>query len=143
MVRTTPSPTHHPWAPSVAASVVPVWRGDGAGCDGATGLARTPPMGFRTWNEFGEDVNQTLMEQVYAALADRRHTVDGRPTSLVDLGYRHAGLDDGCACSVASLAAALCAPPDGAALRYRAGMHARRLLPLRGWTTPGEHTAVS
>ena len=100
-------------------------------------------MGFRTWNEFGEDVNQTLMEQVYAALADRRHTVDGRPTSLVDLGYRHAGLDDGCACSVASLAAALCAPPDGAALRYRAGMHARRLLPLRGWTTPGEHTAVS
>ena len=47
-------------------------------------------MGFRTWNEFGEDVNQTLMEQIYAALAERRHTVDGRPTSLVDLGYRHA-----------------------------------------------------
>ena len=32
-------------------------------------LAQTPPMGFRTWNEFGLNVNQTMMEAAFRALA--------------------------------------------------------------------------
>ena len=45
-------------------------------------------------NQFQCDVNQTLMESIYDALVDRSRTVDGVPTSLWDLGYRGAGLDD-------------------------------------------------
>jgi hypothetical protein len=52
-------------------------------------------MGFRTWNQFGILVNQTLMEQIYDALADKSRQVDGKPTSLLELGYNHAGIDDG------------------------------------------------
>ena len=59
------------------------------------GLAITPPMGHRTWNQFGIAVNQTLMEQIFGALADRSRSVDGAPKSLLDLGYSHAGIDDG------------------------------------------------
>ena len=58
-------------------------------------LAQTPPMGFRTWNEFGLNVNQTMMEAAFRALASTARSVDGKPTSLSQLGYRHAGVDDG------------------------------------------------
>lgn len=59
------------------------------------GLAETPPMGFRTWNQFGLNVNQTMMENIYRAMTSRTREVDGKPTSLLDLGYNHAGIDDG------------------------------------------------
>ena len=62
------------------------------------GLAQSPPMGFRTWNQFGLNVNQSLMEKIYEALTDVSRPVIGRentPTSLKDLGYVHAGIDDG------------------------------------------------
>ena len=87
------------------------------------GLAATPPRGFRTWNQvrarsprsfkqqllptptltgracarwqFGIDVNQTLMSEIYRAMAQRHPGTDGKPVSLVDLGYVHAGVDDG------------------------------------------------
>jgi alpha-galactosidase len=32
------------------------------------GLAITPPRGFRTWNQFGIDVNQTMMTEVFHAM---------------------------------------------------------------------------
>ena len=58
------------------------------------GLALTPPRGWRTWNEFGPHVNQTLMEQIMTAVVSRSRVVDGVPTSLADLGYIDVGLDD-------------------------------------------------
>ena len=58
------------------------------------GLATKPPMGWRSWNLFGRNVNQTLMEQVQDAMVSRARSVDGVPTSLQDLGYTDVGLDD-------------------------------------------------
>jgi alpha-galactosidase len=63
------------------------------------GLAAAPPRGFRTWNQFGIQVNQTLMQDIFRAMAARRPAADGgrgdSEVSLVDLGYTHAGVDDG------------------------------------------------
>lgn len=62
------------------------------------GLALIPPRGFRTWNQFGIDVNQTMMSDVFRAMAAKRPGVTGGhggDVSLVDLGYTHAGVDDG------------------------------------------------
>jgi hypothetical protein len=47
------------------------------------------------WNQFGLDINQTLLEAQFRVLADRSRLVDGRPTSLRDLGYVNAAIDDG------------------------------------------------
>uniref|UniRef100_A0A6U6FDI2 Alpha-galactosidase n=1 Tax=Odontella aurita TaxID=265563 RepID=A0A6U6FDI2_9STRA len=59
------------------------------------GLALTPPLGWRSWNLFAADVNQTLIEKIMRAMIDRsRSDHAGRPTSLCDLGYCDVGLDD-------------------------------------------------
>eukprot|EP00051_Salpingoeca_urceolata_P019433 m.283926 g.283926 ORF g.283926 m.283926 type:complete len:431 (-) comp19421_c0_seq10:29-1321(-) len=58
------------------------------------GFGRTPPMGWRSWNQFQCAINQTLIERSYELLADRSRAVNGQPTSLVDLGYKTAGIDD-------------------------------------------------
>lgn len=58
------------------------------------GKAVTPPMGWRSWNCYGGDVTQDLMTGIMDRMADRKRTVDGTPTSLVDLGYVDCGLDD-------------------------------------------------
>lgn len=52
-------------------------------------------MGWRSWDFFGADVNQSLMEQIMDGMARRERLVDGVPTSLCDLGYCDVGLDDG------------------------------------------------
>lgn len=59
------------------------------------GLARLPPMGWRSWNLYGGGVNQTRMLRIMDGMARRTRLVDGRPTSLCDLGYCDVGLDDG------------------------------------------------
>ena len=61
------------------------------------GLALVPPRGFRTWNQFGIEVNQSMMSDIIRAMAQRRPPPSGggAPLSLVDLGYTHAGVDDG------------------------------------------------
>jgi len=59
------------------------------------GVAVSPPMGWRSWNQFGKFINQSLLEAHFAALADRSRAVDGVPTSLLDLGYERASIDDG------------------------------------------------
>ena len=56
---------------------------------GPYGLARTPPLGFRTWNAYQDRVSQPLMETVMEAMVAKQP--DGR--SLADLGYRNFGLD--------------------------------------------------
>ena len=47
-------------------------------------------MGWRSWNSMGPRVNQTKMEIAMEALARKR----SGGTSLADLGYATAGLDD-------------------------------------------------
>jgi len=59
------------------------------------GLGITPPRGWRSWNQFDTGVNQSIMEAQFDALAARTRLVDGVPTSLLDLGYASAGIDDG------------------------------------------------
>jgi len=60
------------------------------------GLAKLPPLGWRSWNLYGANVNQTLIEGIMAGMVrrDPRYTVDGVPTSLCDLGFCDVGLDD-------------------------------------------------
>ena len=75
------------------------------------GVARLPPMGWRSWNLYGislfpclifhvlicskgANVNQDLMQNVMDGLISRKRMVDGKPTSLCDLGYCDVGLDD-------------------------------------------------
>jgi len=54
------------------------------------GLARTPPLGWRSWNAYGGGVTQEKMEAAMGAMVD-----DSRGVSLHALGYTFAGLDDG------------------------------------------------
>ncbi|MBQ1074907.1 ricin-type beta-trefoil lectin domain protein [Micromonospora sp. C31] len=49
------------------------------------GVARTPPMGWNTWNTFGCNINETLIRQTADAIV-----VNG----LRDLGYRYVVVDD-------------------------------------------------
>jgi len=58
------------------------------------GKALTPPLGWRSWNLYAGNVNQNLMVSIMAGMVDRKHTVNGVPTSLKDLGYNDVGLDD-------------------------------------------------
>jgi alpha-galactosidase len=58
------------------------------------GIGALPPMGWRSWNCFGGNIDQTKMTSIIDAIADRSRSVNGKPTSLADLGYTHVGLDD-------------------------------------------------
>lgn len=58
------------------------------------GLAKSPPMGWRSWNQFGESITQAHMEEIMDAMVARSVKADGTYTSLCDLGYCDAGLDD-------------------------------------------------
>jgi len=64
------------------------------------GLARTPPMGWRSWNLYGHNVNQPLMEGIMDGMVKKDRMVDFQdgkgavPASLFDLGYNDVGLDD-------------------------------------------------
>jgi len=63
-----------------------------AGINNGKGV--TPPMGWRSWNLFGANVNQGLIMSQMSAVANRSRTVNGQPMSLCDLGYCDVGLDD-------------------------------------------------
>lgn len=60
----------------------------------SNGKGITPPMGWRSWNLFGANVNQELIQKQMDAITSRNRLVDGVPTSLQDLGYSDVGLDD-------------------------------------------------
>lgn len=51
-------------------------------------------MGWRSWNLFGGEVTQKLITSIMDGMVRREHLVDGKPTSLCDLGYCDVGLDD-------------------------------------------------
>eukprot|EP01083_Nonionella_stella_P077545 211808_1 len=59
------------------------------------GLARTPPLGWRSWNCYWFDIDQTLIQNVMTALLDKSRSVNGIATSLAEIGYNNAGIDDG------------------------------------------------
>lgn len=58
------------------------------------GLGLSPPMGWRSWNCYGKHVNQSKMQSIMDKMAQKTRSVDGVPTSLLDLGYNNCGLDD-------------------------------------------------
>lgn len=49
-------------------------------------LCPTPPMGFNTWNRFGMDINERLIQETMDALV---------ASGLAGLGYVHLNIDDG------------------------------------------------
>lgn len=55
-----------------------------ADCDGE-GLARTPPMGWNSWNRFGCDVDAALIRETADALV---------ASGMRDAGYRYVNVDD-------------------------------------------------
>ena len=66
-----------------------------AGIYGATdGLAKTPPMGWRSWNTYGREVTQEKMIKVVDAFKDTSRVAYGKHMSLLDFGYADIGLDD-------------------------------------------------
>ena len=46
-------------------------------------------------SSFGGAPTQAIMESTMDAMVDRSRSVGGKPTSLLDLGYKHVGLDGG------------------------------------------------
>jgi hypothetical protein len=52
-------------------------------------------MGWRGWQQFGLNSNESNFRAGAKMLVDRSRKVDGVPTSLFDLGYDWVGQDDG------------------------------------------------
>lgn len=48
-------------------------------------MQRTPPMGWNTWNTFGEEINDRLIREAADKLIE---------TGLADAGYRYVVIDD-------------------------------------------------
>ena len=61
----------------------------------ATPIAATPPLGWRSWNFDGGTISDTAMRQQIDGLARKRPLANGTLASFVDLGFVHAGVDDG------------------------------------------------
>jgi hypothetical protein len=59
------------------------------------GIGITPPMGWRSWNCYAGDIDDAKMRKVVDAMVSKKRMVDGVPTSLLDIGYDHCGIDDG------------------------------------------------
>lgn len=48
-------------------------------------LSRTPPMGFNTWNTFGENINETVIKEIADAMVEK---------GLPEAGYNYLVIDD-------------------------------------------------
>ena len=57
-------------------------------------FAGRPPRGWRSWNLYGNNVNQTLITGIMDGMVKKQTFGGGKPTSLCDLGYCDVGLDD-------------------------------------------------
>ena len=51
--------------------------------------------GWRSWNSFHADINDTVMRAQMAAVTDTSRSVNGKPTSLAALGFDWVSMDDG------------------------------------------------
>jgi len=58
------------------------------------GIGRLPPMGWRSWNCYGGNIDQQKMTATIDAISATTRQVNGKPTSLLQLGYERVGLDD-------------------------------------------------
>ncbi len=74
---------------AVVALVLPMLLASGgAGQEAGSswmGLAKTPPMGWNSWNKFGCNVNEDLIREVADAMVD---------TGMKDAGYQYVVIDD-------------------------------------------------
>ena len=59
------------------------------------GIALKPPLGWRSFNAFWGIIDQVKMEGTMDAMTNKSRSVAGQPTSLLELGYNHIGLDGG------------------------------------------------
>ena len=59
------------------------------------GLAKSPPRGWRSWNLYGTNFNQSMIESIMDGMVRKHRKVNGIPMSLCDLGYCDVGIDDG------------------------------------------------
>ena len=59
------------------------------------GIGLTPALGWRSYNAFGGRPTQAIMDDMLTMMVDRPRSVNGKPTSLLDLGYNRFGLDGG------------------------------------------------
>jgi alpha-galactosidase len=90
--------TGHIWDDDVSASAHPATPAELAALSFPTyplppprpvpdnGLARTPPMGWNSWNKFGQEIDDTTVRQIADALVK---------TGLRDAGYLYVNIDDG------------------------------------------------
>ena len=64
---------------------------------GFNGLAKTPPMGWRSWNAFGNRITQEMMIDAAQAIVAKNRSVVGyyESVSLCDMGYCSVGVDEG------------------------------------------------
>jgi len=63
---------------------------------GWNGLAQTPPMGWRSWNAFGNRITQKMMTDAVDVVVAKKWTVGGTANvSLLDVGYSSVGTDEG------------------------------------------------
>ena len=71
---------------------------------GWNGLARTPPMGWRSWNAFGNRITEDMMLEAADALVAKTRqgptaaadaAADAAAASLCDFGYCSVGIDEG------------------------------------------------
>lgn len=58
-------------------------------------LGSTPLMGWRSWQAYGSEINQSLMVRTIEGLAKKRPVPGGETMSLADVGYTDVGLDSG------------------------------------------------
>ena len=130
------------------------------------GRSVTPPLGWRSCacplplaaralapltslppsagNLFGGNVNHRVIMDIMTGMVDKSRTVDGVPTSLLELGYSDVGLDGARALLRAPLCPGCATAPRARALtRTRTHAHWRRcpLCPLQTTGRPAAATA--
>lgn len=62
---------------------------------GWNGMARTPPMGWRSWNAFGNQISEKIFVNAIDAITAKNWTVGEKIVSLADVGYNSIGIDEG------------------------------------------------
>eukprot|EP00038_Savillea_parva_P009236 m.182183 g.182183 ORF g.182183 m.182183 type:complete len:444 (+) comp15463_c0_seq1:267-1598(+) len=90
------SPSTPPWhVPSASTLVATLLVASTTAIDNGIGWD-SPPMGWRSWNQFQCNINQSLIEAQYEAMVmpHKRFGPNAGTTTLLDLGYKSAGIDD-------------------------------------------------
>lgn len=64
---------------------------------GSNAMALRPPMTWRSWNQFAQHINSSIIESMMNGLVDTSRPIVGMPpgSSLFTLGYNEVGLDSG------------------------------------------------